>query len=72
MTLNELRIARNELYARHGRIFNDGGLQAYFESRSWYHGTILSNDFKDELFFNDYEKKNRDLIVEVENEKKNQ
>ena len=72
LTLNELRIARNELYARHGRIFNDGGLQAYFESRSWYHGTILSNDFKDELFFNDYEKKNRDLIVEVENEKKNQ
>lgn len=70
LTLDELRIARNELYARHGRIFKNEELQAYFEGCSWYHGTILSDDFKDDLFFNDYEKKNRDLIIAVENEKK--
>lgn len=32
----ELEIARQEIYARHGRTFSDGALQAYFQARSWY------------------------------------
>ncbi|MBR2063961.1 MAG: YARHG domain-containing protein, partial [Bacteroidales bacterium] len=28
------RVARNEIYARHGRIFTDEILKAYFESKS--------------------------------------
>lgn len=31
-----LRIARNEIYARHGRMFADEELQAYFDSKEWY------------------------------------
>lgn len=31
-----LRIARNEIYARHGRVFKDEELQTYFEGKSWY------------------------------------
>lgn len=32
----ELRILRNTVYARHGRMFESPGLQRYFGSRSWY------------------------------------
>jgi hypothetical protein len=33
----ELRIARNEIFARHGRIFVSADLKAYFGKFSWYH-----------------------------------
>ncbi|MBI3677952.1 MAG: YARHG domain-containing protein [Proteobacteria bacterium] len=33
----ELRIARNEIFARHGRIFVSDDLRAYFAKFSWYH-----------------------------------
>ena len=49
LTTEELRIARNEIYARHGRIFRDQQLQAYFESQSWYHGTIPADEFSGSL-----------------------
>lgn len=32
----ELRIARNEIYARHGYIFKSEDLQDYFSSQAWY------------------------------------
>jgi hypothetical protein len=32
----ELKIMRNEIYARHGYIFKDPELSSYFESQSWY------------------------------------
>lgn len=64
-TEDDCRIARNELYARHGRKFSDEFLVTYFESKSWYEGTIEPEDF-DESVFNEYELANRDLIVEYE------
>jgi len=36
LTKNELRLARNEIYARYGRVFRDETLQKYFDSKSWY------------------------------------
>jgi hypothetical protein len=45
----ELYIARNEIYARHGRRFKNGDLQAYFDSKSWYSGTIDAEDFSDDM-----------------------
>lgn len=45
LTKDEVRIARNEIMARHGRIFNDADLQRYFESKSWYDGTISAEKF---------------------------
>lgn len=36
MTDNQLWIARNEIYARHGRVFENEYLQNYFNSCSWY------------------------------------
>ena len=32
----DLRVLRNEIYARHGRVFKDKQLQAYFVSQAWY------------------------------------
>lgn len=66
-TQEECRLARNELYARHGRKFADEGLQEYFNSKDWYMGYIEPSDFNDSVL-NDYEIANRDLIVQYEEE----
>ncbi len=41
----DLRVLRNEIYARRGRIFKDAELQKYFAAQSWY---LPNPDFKDE------------------------
>ncbi len=61
----QLMIARNEIYARHGRKFNDASLQKYFNSKSWYKGTVDADKFSTSVF-NDYEIKNIDLILSYE------
>lgn len=48
LSLEQLRLARNEIYARHGYIFKSEDLKAYFSQQKWYHpdasydGTTLS------------------------------
>ncbi len=42
----DLRVLRNEIYARHGRIFKDQELQKYFETQPWYKA---DPEFKDEM-----------------------
>ena len=63
----ELRLARNEVYARYGRLFDDEALQNYFDEKDWYHGSIKPEDFKDSLL-NEYEKQNLYLILDYEEE----
>ena len=41
----DLRVLRNEIYARHGRIFKDAELQKYFAAQAWYQP---NPEFKDE------------------------
>lgn len=65
-TAEQLRIGRNEIYARHGRKFNDEALQNYFNSKSWYSGTVEADAF-DEGVLNEIEKKNADFITSHEN-----
>lgn len=67
LTPEECKIARNEIYARHGRKFKDAGLQAYFESCPWYTGRIEPDAFADS-YLSEVEKKNRDTIVAFEQE----
>ena len=67
LSKDELKIARNEIYARHGRMFNDANLQAYFNSCSWYTPTISPENFSDSML-NEVEIANRDLIVSYETE----
>ena len=68
ITIEDMMIGRNEIFARHGYIFQDEGLKAYFESMSWYEGTVPSDQFNSEAVLNDFEKKNVELIKRVEDE----
>ena len=52
-----LRLARNEIYARHGRRFQDEELSAYFSKKKWYHPMVGAEDF-DESVFSDTERSN--------------
>ena len=66
----EILLARNEIYARHGRIFNNEELNAYFSSKSWYEPTVAGTDFTEEYaasVFNEYEVANIGFIVQYEN-----
>lgn len=65
----EILLARNEIYARHGRIFVNEDLNNYFRSKSWYQPTISGDDFTESYaasVFNDFERKNIDTIVKYE------
>ncbi|EGT3620393.1 TPA: YARHG domain-containing protein [Clostridium perfringens] len=62
-----LALMRNEIYARHGYVFNTNPFKAYFNSKSWYHP---DSSFKgDDSELNDYEVKNVQTIKSVENSK---
>ena len=61
LSKSQLRIARNEIYARHHRKFDSTDLQNYFNAKSWYSGTVASSDFSDDVL-NQVEKYNIDLI----------
>ena len=61
----ELFIARNEIYARHGRKFQSADLQSYFDSKSWYKATTSAADFTESVL-SSTELANASLIREVE------
>ncbi len=61
-TKEELRIARNEIYARHGRKFLSSDLQTYLNSCSWYTPLIEPEDFDENLYLNNVERTNAKLI----------
>ena len=62
LSLHELRLLRNEIYARHGRVFKAVWLQQYFDSQPWY---ALDDNFKDEELSGP-DKQNVELIVKYE------
>ena len=49
LSKEELRIARNEIYAAYGRMFTSQDLVDYFNSKPWYQGTIPSDQFDDSV-----------------------
>lgn len=68
MSRDELSLARNEIYSRHGYTFSSASLRAYFASQSWYtpvEGLNASNF--DLSVFNDYEAANLNTILAYEN-----
>lgn len=68
VSAEELRIGRNEIFARHGAIFESEDLQVYFSERPWYSGKIPVSEINLETEFNDFEKRNIELIKSIENE----
>ncbi|HKP38649.1 MAG TPA: YARHG domain-containing protein [Pyrinomonadaceae bacterium] len=68
LSLHELRLLRNEIYARRGRYFQTLWLQQYFGSQPWYDP---KEDFKDEQLTGK-DKTNVETIVAYENKLHNQ
>lgn len=58
----ELKVARNEIYARHGREFVHKDMQCYFDTKSWY---SKNSDFS-ETDLTSTEIKNISIILEYE------
>lgn len=67
LSLQQINYAKNEIYARHGRMFQKQELMDYFSSKSWYEGTIAAEAF-DESILNDYERANAKKLSEKEHE----
>ncbi|QKE74301.1 YARHG domain-containing protein [Arthrobacter citreus] len=61
LTSSELRLARNEIYARHGFVFQSSDLTIYFTSKSWYSPNPAYNGA-----LSDVEKYNLNLIKSKE------
>lgn len=60
-----LCITRNEIYARHGRMFSDQDIQDYFNHQDWYVAQTSSAVF-DEDTLNEVEQYNVELIRSYE------
>lgn len=69
LSSNELSIARNEIYARHGRRFKSAELQQHFGSKSWYNPTYTPEQFdpQQDQIFTAIEKANIKVIQSIEN-----
>ncbi|MCD8181619.1 MAG: YARHG domain-containing protein [Firmicutes bacterium] len=67
-TQDEVRLILNEMYARHGYIFQLEQYQEYFGKQSWYTPRYESAETA-ESYFNDYEKENKKIIVNYETSK---
>lgn len=62
----QLDVMRNEIYARHGRIFDDRELQSYFGNQSWYEPKYKADNFPDDLI-SPIEKQNAAYILQYQN-----
>ena len=66
----DLYIARNEIFARRGRMFKNQDLADYFSAKNWYHPKYSPEEF-DAMpsLLNDHELKNAETIRRVEEER---
>jgi eukaryotic-like serine/threonine-protein kinase len=62
----ELRLLRNVIFARHGRIFDTPGLQKYFAARAWYKANA---GYSDEML-DATDRENVNMIFALENKAK--
>ena len=71
LSSRKLAIARNEIFARHGYIFNNVSWKKYFKKKKWYSEKYDSNYFNNHSgeILNKYEKKNLKKIQKIEKER---
>lgn len=67
---SDLGYLRNEIFARHGRIFTKSKYSNYFSQKSWYDPTYDPAYFDENLdsFLNDYEWANLSVIQKLEDQ----
>ncbi len=67
MSTWELCLARNEIYARHGRKFKNEKIQEYFDNKDWYEGIYSPEEFDAMTSpLNDIERANAEAIQSYE------
>ncbi len=59
-----LKLTKNEIYARHGRMFLDKELYTYFLTRMWYEPKYTPEEFNDSCL-NDCERANLKLLLDL-------
>lgn len=66
----DLRLAINEIYARHGRQYDTTDLNEYFSQKSWYHPQYSKSKFDqiENQILNSYEKENLKLLSSYRNQ----
>lgn len=70
LTETELFIARNEILARKGYIFEDHDLQLYFSGKNWYTPTTQPGSFDMTTALNEVESENYSCLQKCENKVK--
>lgn len=70
-SLSDLAMMRNEIFAKHGRIFTSQSYRDYFSQKTWYTPTYDPSYFDSNMssFLNEYELANLDLILRLEDER---
>lgn len=66
LSKSDLALARNEIYARHGRAFSTEIYKEYFSSKSWYKINPNYNYDDDNANLNSIEIQNVDFILKAE------
>lgn len=71
---SDLELAKNEIYARHGRKFVTERIAEYFNNKSWYQGTVDPETFdaQQDSVFNEYEIANIGKIAQWEQKKRSE
>ena len=65
LSIQEICYARNEIYARRGRLFESMELQNYFNQKTWYYGWISPESFSPSVL-NQYETANVEFLKNYE------
>jgi tetratricopeptide (TPR) repeat protein len=66
LSWRDLELMRNEIYARHGWVFNRQDLRRYFESQPWYRPGGAQANRLAEAEMSDLERRNVQIIRELE------
>ena len=65
LSKDELKIARNEIYARYGWRFKDQNYQSYFENKAWYLESYSGFENPGDKILTDLEKENEKKIKQL-------
>jgi len=65
LTQEQIQLAINEIFARHGRCFTTEKMDTYFRSKSWYQPDPSKTDDQIIAEFNGYEKANEELLEKL-------
>lgn len=67
-TRQELRLGRNEIFARRGRAFQTKDLNEWFSSKDWYDPKYTAEEFTQNVQLNQYEIENSNRILQAESQ----